>query len=98
MTQFKALYLSGTPISDLTLIANMTQLTWLHLSGTQVKDLRPIRGLSQLGTYKRFSGLTFKNTPATTLDPDLKPLSQIQNDQERAAKTLAYLNALDDTA
>ena len=59
----------------------------------QVADLRPIRGLAALGT-NREPGLGFRDTPATRADGTLARLAGIEDPEDRARETLAYLNTL----
>lgn len=75
----------------------MTGMTTLYLDNTNIADLRPIRAMHHLGKNTLLSGLTFDDSLATRLDPELSQLAAIENLKERAKKTLAYLNALDDT-
>ena len=56
-------------------------------------DLRPIRGLAKLGT-NRPPGLGFRDTPATRADGTLARLAGIEDTEDRARETLAYLNSL----
>ena len=93
LTSLEALWIARTSVSDLAPLAGLTSLQDLRISSSLVRDLRPIRNLTKLGTGK-FEGLVFANTPATRSDPVLRDLSQIDDQKERANKTLAYLATL----
>ncbi|MFN9090093.1 MAG: hypothetical protein ACK5V0_00920, partial [Alphaproteobacteria bacterium] len=87
------LSLGHTAVSDLAPLAGLAGLQDLGLDGCQVADLRPIRGLAKLGT-NRPPGLSFQDTPATRADGTLARLARIEDAEDRARDTLAYLNTL----
>ncbi len=93
LTGLERLSLTDTQISDLAPIAALTGLQNLTLSNCPVRDLRPLLDLTKLGT-EGFPGLAFADTPATRADPALHNLSQINDHEERAEKTRAYLATL----
>ena len=95
MTRLVSLRLIATPVTNLAPIATMTELEWLHLDETQVEDLRPIVGMGLLATQKGVRrALFYSNTPATQRDGALLRLSQIEDPDDSATQTLAYLNTL----
>ncbi|MCA3438607.1 MAG: hypothetical protein INF48_14970, partial [Rhodobacter sp.] len=87
------LSLGHTAVSDLAPLAGLAGLQDLGLDGCQVADLRPIRGLAKLGT-NRPPGLSFQDTHATRADGTLARLAGIEETEDRARETLAYLNTL----
>ena len=96
MTDLTTLRLTNTQISDLAPLSELGKLRDLSLNDTPVSDLRPVTAIDTLRTPGRFyTGLHFKNTAATRLDPEgLGRLAEIEDDDERGAQTLDYLNAL----
>lgn len=96
MTRLTTHYLRNTKVSDLTPIASMTWTTALDLDNSLVSDLRSLLPLTKLANLPELWGLTFRNTPATALDPKLAELSKIQGDWERTAKTFDYLRRIGD--
>ena len=93
LTALQRLRLSQTAVSDLAPLAGLAELEDLELDGCQVADLRPIRGLAKLGTNLP-PGLSFQDTPATRADGTLARLAGIEDPEDRARETLAYLNTL----
>ena len=93
LTWLQDLRLDQTGVSDLGPIAALTGLKNLSLDQTGVSDLRPIRG-ARLDGDGLWRGLSFADTPATRLDPELARLAAISNDKDRTRQTLAYLNTL----
>ncbi len=66
-------------------IAGLTALQSLGLEGTQIAGIKPLAKLEEL------SDLRFSNIPACAADPKLAKLSEIEDDEERTRRTLAYL-------
>jgi hypothetical protein len=93
MTGLQTLWLSQTAITDLALLAGMTRLQRLSLRGAKVSDLRPITTMTDLGTVP-FGAIHFAGTPATARDPQLRALSEIEDDVTRTRETIAYLETL----
>jgi Leucine-rich repeat (LRR) protein len=93
LTALQRLDLTQTAVSDIAPLAGLAKLTDLVLDEGQVADLRPIRGLAALGT-NREPGLGFRDTPATRADGTLARLAGIEDPEDRARETLAYLNTL----
>ena len=89
----RKLWLDHTSVTDVSPLVRLTSLTELTLQGSNVSDLRPIRSLKQLGTGES-PGLTFSSTPSTRLDAQLARLAEIDETEDRARQTLAYLNTL----
>lgn len=98
LKDLQVLYLNHTQVSDVSALYGLTGLQDLDLSNTNVSDLRGLRGLSALIATDEdggsITGLHFRNTPATTMDPELKRLSEIEDNQERTRETFAYLDGL----
>ncbi|MGC1496710.1 MAG: leucine-rich repeat domain-containing protein [Sulfitobacter sp.] len=93
-TDMSLLYLNGTQIETVETLANLTNLVGLDLEDTSISDLRPLKNLNNLTSQEAYAGLTYKNCAATKLDPELKRLSEIEDNQERTRETLAYLKTL----
>ena len=93
MTELRLLFADRTGVSDLSPLSSLTSLQDLTLSDSFVSDMRPLLHLAKLGTNGE-PGLVFTNTPATRSDANLNDLSQIEDEAERAEKTLAYLATL----
>jgi Leucine-rich repeat (LRR) protein len=93
LTALRGLSLDQTAVSDLAPLAGLAGLADLVLDGCPVADLRPIRGFAKLGT-NRAPGLSFHDTPATRADGTLARLAGIEDPEDRARETLAYLNTL----
>lgn len=92
------LQIDNTQVTDLTPLGNLQNLELLNVRQSDVADLRPLRQLfHNLNTPWAFN-IMFNDTPATRIDPELRRLSEIKDDQARTEKTLAYLNSLDDAA
>ncbi|MEM8553405.1 MAG: leucine-rich repeat domain-containing protein [Pseudomonadota bacterium] len=100
LAQLQNLNLWKTQVTDIAPLSGLAQLQSLNLKDTQVADLSPIKDLPKMtgrgSTLSSFgwnydNGLFFTNTPATEADPQLKALSKIYDNEERAQKTLAYL-------
>jgi len=79
--------LHHTQVADIKPLQNLRFLESLILNNTPVCDLRPIASIpfSEPGIPRTF-GLRFKNTPATQNAPELKALSEIEDDTERTQK------------
>ncbi|MDZ4085716.1 MAG: leucine-rich repeat domain-containing protein [Tabrizicola sp.] len=93
LTELRLLLADRTGISDLSPLASLTNLQDLTLSDSDVRDMRPLLKLTNLGTYGR-PGHAFTDTPATRADPILNELSRLDDEAERAEKTLAHLATL----
>ena len=93
LTALQRLWLNQTAVRDLAPLAGLAELEDLVLDGCQVADLRPIRSLAKLGTNFP-PGLSFRDTPATRADGTLARLAGIEDTEDRARETLAYLNTL----
>ncbi|MEL7216688.1 MAG: leucine-rich repeat domain-containing protein, partial [Pseudomonadota bacterium] len=93
LTKLECLYLSGTPVADLTPLAALERLEVLSVDSTQnLNDLRPIAHLEGLSN----GVLYYAGCAAVDLDPTpggLQDLVKIEDHEERTTKTLAYLRA-----
>ena len=96
LTGLQSLSLSNTRITDLAPLAALTGLRRLDLDNTRITDLRPIADLQfpKSKNTLRVYGLRFANTPAADATPDLKRLSEIEDNETRTRETLAYLRTL----
>ena len=97
LTGLQSLSLANTGVTDAGLAAlrGLPGLRTLWLNNTGVRDLRALKDMSSLVEgAKVWGGLRFAGTPATRLDPELKRLSEIGNDEERTRATLDYLRGL----
>ncbi|CAM5450516.1 hypothetical protein FALB51S_02952 [Frigidibacter albus] len=93
LTALQVLWLDRTAIFDLAPLRNLTALADLTLNTSNISDLRPISKMVMLGT-NRPPGLSFADTPATRLDAELARLALVEDEEDRARQTLAYLNSL----
>jgi hypothetical protein len=93
LTGLHRLSLNQTRVSDLFPIHGLTVLWGLDISQTPISDLRPLVKTEQLGDHFE-GGLWFSKTPAVQIDAELARLVNIENDQQRAKETLAYLKTL----
>ena len=97
LTGLRSLSLNNTGVTDAGLAAllGLTGLRTLSLDNTGVRDLRALKDMSSLVEgAKVWGGLSFAGTAATRLDPELKRLSEIGDDEERTRATLDYLRGL----
>lgn len=94
LTALQTLMLALTAVSDLSPLCNLTALQKLGFEMTAVRDLQPISALAFPASTSRLIRLSFFDTPATAQDPELRALSHIEDPEERARKTLAYLRTL----
>jgi hypothetical protein len=90
MSGLSALWLDGTPISNIAPLASINKFEILGLSNTLVTDLRPICDSRVQG----FNQLEFFGTPATAQDAELDRLAGILDHEDRTHETLAYLKTL----
>jgi Leucine-rich repeat (LRR) protein len=93
MTGMRRLWLNHTAITDLAHLAGMTGLRILSLRGANVSDLRPIKTMTDLGKAP-IGAIHFAGTPATARDPQLRALSEIEDNKTRTRDTIAYLKTL----
>lgn len=93
LARLQILSVNQTGVSDLTALAGLTGLRTLSLSRTGVRDLRPLWQMTKLGEG-RAGGLWFADTAAVRLDSTLARLAGIEDDEQRARDTVAYLNTL----
>lgn len=63
LTKLEKIYLTNTPISDLSEIANLTNVQELSLAGTFVSSLEPIKG------YTKLQNLYLNQTDVISLEP-----------------------------
>ena len=96
LTGITTLFLINDRITDLTPIAGMTGIRELWLDNARIADLRPLLSLTKIAENPEYSCLSFKNTPATKLDPNLAELSEIRDAKTRTTKTIAYLREVGD--
>lgn len=81
----------GSGLRDVGPLSNQEALIELNLKSTNVLDLRPIKELQGLRDKPFLFGLTFKNTEATRLDPEIARIAEIDDNTERAAALFDYL-------
>ncbi|WP_461425607.1 leucine-rich repeat domain-containing protein [Gymnodinialimonas sp.] len=86
-------YFNGTKISNLNYFAELSDFYDIQIRDTAVRDLRPLLSCPALATHER-RDMRFEDTEATRQDPELARLAEIEGDQERVDKTLAYLRTL----
>jgi len=91
LTGLQSLYLTGTPISDIRALGGLTGLQRLDLYGTQVSDLLPLRSRTRLGEESEVFGLTFQNCVACKIDPRIKEISEIKDNEDRVRTLFDYL-------
>ncbi len=90
----------GTQVSDIRPLIRLENLQSLDIRETQVEDLRPILEmpyLNQDASQPRSSqtpALLFSDCKACELDPRLKEISEIEDDQERFISTVRHLRTL----
>jgi hypothetical protein len=105
LTALNGIRLDGTQVFDLSPIVGFEQLRVLTLNNVPATDLRPLSNLASLnressgflslvGQLLLETGLHFKKSGATRLDPELKRLSEIEDDTDRTTQTLDYLSTL----
>lgn len=93
LTALEILRLRDTHVSDLRPLTSLTSLKFLDLDNTPVTDLRPLQDLPNLGKAT-LTGLFFANTPFARATPETRRLAAIDDPQQRARETLAYLKTL----
>jgi len=91
LTGLEWLSLTDTQVSDLSPLRELTGLTVLSLDGIPATDLRPLRKLTRLATGPKYSGLTFRDTGATRVDPRIAEIAEIKDNAKRAWVLFDYL-------
>ncbi|MEP4194481.1 MAG: leucine-rich repeat domain-containing protein [Aliishimia sp.] len=91
LVSLESLDLGGTHVSDIGALSGLVRLERLTLHETQVADLRPVLGLKGLSEAREFKGLTFQGCVATEVDDEIRRISEIEDDSQRARELFAYL-------
>ena len=95
MTEMKTLRLDDTQVADLAPLAAMTTLQTLSLYKTQVAELMPLSAMKMLAAPETDNdGINFRGTPAAA-GGRLAEIAVIEDNAERGAALLAYLNGSD---
>ncbi|MEO0624355.1 MAG: hypothetical protein AAFU49_08115 [Pseudomonadota bacterium] len=85
LSELRSLTLYHSEVSDLSPIAGLSSLRWLVLANSEISDLSPLVGLTSL------VNVYFIGTPACEAEPELKEISEIEDDTKRTERLKAWL-------
>lgn len=95
LTKLSLVYLKETSVQDVSPLA-AHKLRDLCLDGSKLNDLRPLKSNKSIPRLSaEYTGVSFRDTPLTEIDPDrLGAIALIGDPEDRIAATYRYLSKL----